>query len=305
MKKKSSISKKPMSPLAKKEAIQGYIGLLPWLIGFLCFTAVPLIAAFCLSFTYWDILTPIRWAGLNNFKEIFQDGKILSSLWNTFRYTAIAVPLTTALGLLIALMMNQKARGILIFRVIYYLPAVLPATAVALLWIWILNPEFGIINTFLSYIGITGPAWLNDPHWAMSGVIMRACWGVGGGMILFLAALQNVPQSYYDAAKIDGGSAWQCFKKVTLPMISPTIFYFVITGTIASLQEFTLFKVMTDGGPVESTTTFVLYLYNVAFGRYNIGYASALSWIIFFISLVLTWIMFKSSTWVYYEEEGK
>lgn len=294
-----------MSKIARREALDGYIGIMPWFLGFLAFTAVPLLTAFFLSFHYWDILTPMRWAGLNNFKHIFQDSQVAASLWHTARYTAFVVPLTTALGLLMALLLNQKVRGMLVFRVIFYLPSVLPGVAVALLWVWILNPDYGVINTFLGYLGIQGPMWLSDPNWAMPGVIMRACWGVGGGMILFLAALEGVPMNYYEASTIDGANAVQKFFKITIPMISPTIFYFIITGVIGSLQEYVLFRVMTNGGPVGSTKTFVFYLYETAFQRYSIGYASVLAWVIFFISLALTTLLFKSSSWVYYEGGGK
>ena len=293
-----------LSPLMRREAIDGYIGILPWFIGFMLFTLIPLATALGLSFSYWDILTPIRWAGLNNYKNILKDGKVLSSMWNTFRYMVAVVPLTTALGLLLALILNQQVRGILAFRIVYYLPAVLPGVSVALLWVWMLNPDFGIINTLLGYLGIRGPGWLTDKAWAMWGIVLRQCWGVGGGMILFLAALQGVPQSYYEAARIDGANLLQRFFSITLPMISSTIFYFIITGIIGALQEFTIFRVMTNGGPSRSTTTFVLYLYNTAFTSYTMGYASALAWVMFVVALILTALMFKTSTWVYYESEN-
>ena len=294
-----------MTPLSRREARDGYIGILPWFIGFLLFTLVPLVTALGLSFCYWDILTPIRWAGLNNYRNILSDSKVLASMWNTFRYMIAVVPLTTALGLLLALMLNQQIRGILAFRLVYYLPAVLPGVSVALLWVWMLNPDFGIINTLLGYQGINpGPGWLTDKKWAMWGIVLRQCWGVGGGMILFLAALQSVPQNYYEAARIDGANLLQRFFNITLPMISSTIFYFIITGIIGALQEFTIFRVMTNGGPSRSTTTFVLYLYSTAFNSYTMGYASALAWVMFIVSLVLTGLMFRTSTWVYYESEN-
>lgn len=294
-----------MTPLSRREARDGYIGILPWFIGFLLFTLIPLVTALGLSFCYWDILTPIRWAGLNNYRNILNDSKVLASMWNTFRYMIAVVPLTTALGLLLALMLNQQIRGILAFRLVYYLPAVLPGVSVALLWVWMLNPDFGIINTLLGYLGINpGPGWLTDKAWAMWGIVLRQCWGVGGGMILFLAALQSVPQNYYEAARIDGANLFQRFFNITLPMISSTIFYFIITGIIGALQEFTIFRVMTNGGPSRSTTTFVLYLYSTAFNSYTMGYASALAWVMFIVSLVLTGLMFKTSTWVYYESEN-
>jgi multiple sugar transport system permease protein len=170
-----------------------------------------------------------------------------------------------------------------------------------MLWIWMFNPDFGVINNMLGYLGIQGPAWLVDKNWAMWAIVIRACWGVGGGMILFLAALQSVPLTYYEAATIDGANAWQRFRRITFPMITPTIFYFVITGVIGSLQEYVLFRVMTNGGPARSTETFVYYLYDKAFVSYTIGYASALSWIIFFVALGMTLLLFKSSGWVFYE----
>lgn len=294
-----------MSALARREARDGYIGILPWALGFLLFTLIPLLAAFGLSFCYWDILTPIRWAGFDNFLSIFRDPLVGNALWNTFRYTVVVVPLTTILGLAIALMLNQRTAGILFFRVVYYLPSVLPGVAVAMLWTWMFNPDFGVINTLLGYLGIQGPAWLSDKAWAMWAIIIRACWSVGGGMILFLAALQGVPESYYEAATIDGASAWQRFISITFPMITPTIFYFVITGVIGSLQEYVLFRVMTDGGPARTTQTFVFYLYDKAFQQYTIGYASALSWVIFAIALVMTLLLFKTSGWVFYEGEDR
>lgn len=293
--------RRKMSPLARREAIDGYIGILPWLIGFLAFTLLPLCAAVVLSFCYWDILTPIRWAGVENYLNILRDPLVKNALWNTFRYTVVVVPATTALGLAIAMMLNQRIKGILFFRVVYYLPSVLPGVAVAMLWMWMFNPDFGVINTMLGYLGIQGPAWLNDKAWAMWAIVIRACWGVGGGMILFLAALQGVPESYYEAATIDGANAWHSFRHITFPMITPTIFYFVITGVIGSIQEYVLFRVMTNGGPARTTQTLVFYLYDKAFRDYTIGYASALSWVVFFIALVLTLLLFKSSSWVYYE----
>lgn len=296
--------RQPLSPLGKREAIDGYLGILPWFIGFLLFTLIPLGTALYLSFCHWDILTPIRWAGLANYKNILKDAKVLSSMWNTFRYLIAVVPLTTALGLLIALILNQNIKGILGFRIIFYLPAVLPGVSVALLWVWMLNPDFGIVNTLLNMLGIPGPGWLTDKKWAMWGIILRQCWGVGGGMILFLAALQSVPASYYEAARIDGANLFQRFFSITLPMISSTVFYFIITGIIGALQEFTIFRVMTNGGPSRSTTTFVLYLYDTAFTSYTMGYASAMAWVLFIVSLILTGLMFKTSNWVYYESEN-
>ena len=281
-------ARRRMSPLARREAIDGYIGILPWLIGFLAFTLLPLCAAVGLSFCYWDILTPIRWAGVENYLNILRDPLVKNALWNTFRYTVVVVPATTALGLAIAMMLNQRTKGILFFRIVYYLPSVLPGVAVAMLWMWMFNPDFGVINTMLSYIGIQGPAWLNDKTWAMWAIVIRACWGVGGGMILFLAALQGVPVSYYEAATIDGANAWHRFRHIVIPMIKPNLVFVLIMSTISAFMLFTPVDVLTMGRGTPGTSTMVLMLHikiqGIQLGE--TGYTSAVS--ILLLTIILT-----------------
>lgn len=296
-------TKRPkMGPMMRREAIDGYLFIMPWLIGFLLFMVIPMITSLVISFSYWDVVTEMRWAGFDNYTNLFKDSTIPNALKNTFVYSFTVVPLCTIIGLAIALLMNQKIRGIVLFRTIFYLPSILPSVAVAIVWVWILNSDFGMINNMLALVGIKGPMWLDDPNWAMTGILMRAGWGAGSSMIMFLAALQNVPISYYEASKIDGAGPVRNFFAITLPMITPTLLYYVVTGLIQAMQEYVLFKIMTDGGPSQSTTTFVFKLYGTAFERFNMGYASAMAWVMFAIVLVLTLLLFKSSSkWVYYE----
>lgn len=298
---KKKMHRRKMSRLAKKEARDGYLFILPWFLGFVLFMLIPMITSLVISFHYWDIISDMRWAGLNNYINLFEDSDLPNAIKNTFVYTIVSVPLTTVFGLLIAMLMNSKIRCIGFFRTVFYLPSVLPSVAVAIVWVWLLNGEYGLINSLLRIFGIDGPMWLDDPHWAMAGIMLRVCWGVGGSMIMFLAALQNVPPSYYEAAEIDGAGPFRKFFSITLPMITPTIFYFVVTGFIDAMQEYVTIKMMTDGGPVGATTTFVLELYETAFEQYNMGYASAMAWVMFLVVLVLTIVLFKTSGWVYYE----
>lgn len=294
-------SRRKISRLTRREAIDGYLFISPWLIGFTLFTLIPMVTSLYISFHYWDVVTEMRWAGLNNYINLLQDSDLPRAVLNTFIYVCTIVPLSIVIGLAIALLMNTRIRGIAFFRTIFYLPSVLPGVAVAIVWVWILNPDFGMINSILRFFGIEGPMWLMDPNWAMSGCVLRACWGMGSSMIMFLAALQNVPPTYYEAAEIDGAGAFSKFFRITLPMITPTILYFLITNFISAMQEYVLFKMMTDGGPDGATTTFVLELYESAFERYNMGYASAMAWVMFFVVLLLTMLLFKTSGWVYYE----
>ena len=224
------------------------------------------------------------------------------SLRVTFSYAVVAVPLGLMLGLAVALLMNQNVRGISFFRTIYYLPAVISGVAVAILWRWIFNPEFGVLNVLLSYVGVRGPNWLRDANWALPSLILMSLWGIGGGMIINLSALQNIPTELYEAVEIDGGDNWSKFSNVTIPMISPVIFFNLVTGMIWTLQEFTRVYVMTDGGPSNATLFYGLYLYRNAFRYFEMGYASALAWVLLLAILAFTLFLFRTSrTWVYYE----
>jgi len=294
--------KRPMK-LSTREAINGYLFFAPGLIGFLVFMAFPILFSLYLSFTSYNIYSPPKWIGFLNYKIMFtQDPLFWKSLGNTLYYVALSVPLNTVLGVLIALLMNQKVFGIRVFRTIFFLPSVVSGVAVALLWQWILDGNFGLLNTFLANLGISGPGWLTDERWAKFSMVLMNLWAVGGSMIIYLAGLQGVPRSLYEAAKVDGAGPLRQFWNITIPMLTPTIFFNVIMGILGGFQVFLQAYIMTGGGPNNSTLFFALYLYNKAFKDLQMGYASALAWVLLIISMVLTLIILKSSNrWVYYE----
>jgi len=294
--------KRQKSKLARKEAIEGYIYALPWFIGFTVFTAGPIIASFLLSFTSWDLIKFPKWIGFGNYKTLIEDPLFWQGLKVTSIYALFSVPLGILGGLAIAVLMNQKIKGLSVFRTIYYLPAVVSGVAVSLLWSWIFNPDFGVLNYLLSLIGIKGPGWIYDEKWALPSLIIMSLWGVGGGMVIYLASLQGVPTELYEAAIIDGASSWKRFWAITVPMISPVIFFQLIMGIIGSFQVFTQAYIMTSGGPNNATLFYVLYLYRNAFQWFKMGYASALAWVLFIVILILTIVQFKlANRWVYYE----
>jgi multiple sugar transport system permease protein len=215
---------------------------------------------------------------------------------------AVYVPMELAGGLALALIMNQKLKFIGVFRTIYYLPSVLPGVAFVVLWMWILHPDVGLINTVLAYVGIAGPRWLVDPDWALAALLMMSAWGLGRSMVIYLASLRGVPKHLYEAAAIDGANRWQSFWRITLPMLTPTVFFNLVLSVISTFQTFTSAYVSTDGGPLDSTLFYVLYVFRQAFQFFNMGYASALAWVLFLIVLVLTLLIVRSSErWVYYE----
>lgn len=297
-----------MSAQARRENFWGWLLVMPWVIGFLGFTLGPMIASAYLSFTDWDILTPPKWVGLRNFSFLFtRDDIALHSFRITIIYAIISVPLRLILGLAIALLMNQKVRGIFLFRTIYYLPAVLSGVAVALLWRWVFNSEFGLVNTLLwRLFGITGPAWLVDQDWVMPAFIVMSLWDVGSPMLIYLAGLQGIPTDLYEAAEVDGASAGQRFWAITLPLMSPVLFFNLVIGIIAALQVFTQAFIITEGGPNNATMFTILYMYLNAFRFFKMGYASAIAWLLFLLILVLTLVVFRSSAlWVHYEGEVK
>ncbi len=294
--------KEKKGKLARKEAREGYLYALPWFIGFTVFTAGPIIASFLLSFTNWDLIRPAEWIGFGNYNTLLEDPLFWQSLKVTSIYALFSVPLGILGGLAIAVLMNQKIKGLSVFRTIYYLPAVVSGVAVSLLWSWIFNPDFGVLNYLLSLIGINGPGWIYDEKWALPSLIIMSLWGVGGGMVIYLAGLQGVPTELYEAAIIDGASSWRRFWSITIPMISPVIFFQLIMGIIGSFQIFTQAYIMTGGGPNNATLFYVLYLYRNAFQWFKMGYASALAWVLFIVILILTIIQFKlANRWVYYE----
>jgi multiple sugar transport system permease protein len=293
--------------LARREALTFYLLISPWLVGLLLFVLGPMVASLVFSFTKWDLLSPAQFVGLDNYEKLFsRDPLFWQSLKVTVLYTIAYVPLELAGGLVLALLMNQPLRGIGLFRTIYYLPSVLPGVAFVVLWMWILHPDVGLINTLLSYVGIEGPRWLVDPDWALPALLMMSLWGLGRSMVIYLASLQGIPQQLYEAASIDGAGRWQSFWRITLPMLTPTIFFNLVLSIISTFQTFTSAFVATNGGPLDSTLFYVLYIFRQAFEYFNMGYASALAWVLFVIILVLTLLVVRTSDrWVYYEGERR
>ncbi|CAM4486863.1 sugar ABC transporter permease [Paenibacillus phoenicis] len=283
----------------------GYLFILPWLLGLVLFTVGPMLFSLLLAFSKWDIITGVKsieWVGLDNFKAIFQDELFYQSLKVTFIFALISVPLYQIFSLFAAMLLNMRTRGMKLFRLIYFMPSVIPAVAVSMMWVMIFNPEYGVLNRALALVGIQGPAWLQDPSYALGALIVMGIWGIGNTIIIYLSGLQGVPEELYEAAELDGAGRFRRFFSITLPMISPTIFFNLIMGIIGGFQYFTQAFVMTNGGPLNSTLFYNLYLYNKAFQDYEMGYASALSWILFVIILVFTLLVIRSSSmWVYYQ----
>lgn len=279
-----------------KEAIAAYGFLLPNLAGFLVFTAIPILASLALSFVKWDLFSPPAFAGFSNFTKLFVDPFFWKYCWNTI-YLMLAIPLGMAGSLMLALALNQKLKGIVFFRTVYFLPTICSGVAIYMLWRLIYNPEFGVLNAVIAKFGqliglqMHGPHWLTDETWAKPALIIMNVWGSVGGynMILYLAALQGVPRDLYDAAEVDGANSWQKFWAVTWPQISPTTFFIGIMSLIGGFQAgFDPAYIMTGGGPNGSTTTIIYYLYNNAFQWHNMGYAAAIAWVLFLIVFAIT-----------------
>ena len=306
----SSPGKRPLS-LARREALWAYAFIAPWTIGFLIFTIGPMLASLFFSFTDYNIIDSPRWVGIKNYVNLFRDDLFWHSLKITFKFAMIALPLGLVFSYMIAVLLNSKIAGINTWRTIYFLPSVIAGVAVALLWARIFDPKFGILNPFLANFGIKGPGWFSDPDWAISALVIMSLWGVGGNVIIYLAGLQGVPTDLYDAAKVDGATAWQRFRYVTLPMTTPVIFYNLVLGLIGTFQYFTEVYVITNGtgslgGPARATLFYNIYLYQNAFKYFHMGYASTMAWVLFIIVLGLTLLIFKSSEiWVYYEGQIK
>jgi multiple sugar transport system permease protein len=320
----------PRLSYATKESLTGYLLISPWIIGFLFFLGGPILFSFLLSFTEWSGiggLSQIKFVGLDNFKQMASDERFPKSVYNTFIYTVGSVPLTMLGGILVALLMNQKLKSIALFRTIFYLPSVTAGVASTLLWFYIFQPQYGLLNWSLEWVGhvlnagltplrwilplgeltIHGPEWLANPKWVKTAYVMMSLWGVGGGMIIYLAGLQGIPEQLYEAADIDGASTWQQFLNVTLPMLSPVIFFNLVLTIVGSFNIFTQAYILSggNGSPADAALFFVLYIYQTAFQFHHFGYASAMAWILFLIVLAATLIQFKFSGWVYYEGEVK
>jgi multiple sugar transport system permease protein len=289
---------------AIKQNIGGYLFIMPWLFGFCFLTAWPFVRSLYLSFTEWQLLVDPRWIGLNNYTRLFADEYVWKSLYNTLYYVLFHVPGIIIQAFFVALLLNQSVKFRAVFRTCFYLPSITAGVASAIIWVWLLNSEIGVVNQALRVVGIQGPDWLGSTKWAKPALIIMAQWGFGGTMVLYLAGLQGIPDVFYEAAKIDGASAWQRMLNITIPLMTPTIFLTVIMQIIGSFQVFTSAMVMTEGGPANATLFYLLYLYRQAFRYSRMGYASALAWVLFIILLVLTLGQFQlSRRWVYYEGE--
>lgn len=294
-----------MSPRVRKEALQGYLGLSPWLIGFLFLNLGPILATFYFSFTQWKIVEPPNFIGLTNYVLMFTaDPQFVNALKVTFLYVVYSLPLKLVFGLALSLLLNFKVPGMNFFRTVFYIPAVISGVAVSLMWMWLMQPDYGVINTLLAMVGIEGPKWFWDPNWALPSVAIMSVWNVGGSAVIYLAGLQNIPPHLYEAAEIDGANRWSRFWKITMPLLTPTLFFQLVMEMIDSFRVFTQAYVITKGGPLGATYFYMLYLYEQAFQEFNMGYASALAIIITLIILIFTIIVNQTSNrWVYYEAE--
>ena len=289
--------------------IVGLMFAAPWLVGISIFGLYIFVSSFYLSLCRYNIIRPPAFIGLENYSILFtEDPLFWKSLWNTVYLTAFGLPVQLSFALLAAMLLNMKVKGQSVFRTLTYLPTVVPAVATAILWVWILNPEYGLLNSVLRFIGLPAPGWLSDPTWSKPALILVGIWGTGNTAIIFLAGLQQVPRALYEAATVDGAGILQQFRHVTLPMLSPVIFFNLVMGIIGSFQYFTHVYVMTAGlggggrgagGPEFSTLVYPLYLYQNAFLFFRMGYASAMAWILFLIVAVILAFVFRTSSWVH------
>lgn len=294
--------------MKKRRFLKGatpYFFILPWIIGFMVFTIGPLILSLVMSFFNWPLTDTPTFLGFGNYIKMFtQDSQFWKSLVISLKYAAIFVPLNLIIALFLAMLIAQPIKGVKIYRTIFYIPAVISGVAVSIIWSWILNSDYGALNYLLSLIGIKGPKWLVDPAWALFAVIIASAFGVGTMMLIFYTNIKNIPLEIYEAASLDGASPARAFFSITLPIITPTLLFNLITSIISSFQQVTLVMLLTGGGPLNSTYFYGLYTYNNAFKHHKLGYASANAWVMFIIILILTAVVFKSSSaWVFYEAE--
>lgn len=287
--------------MQRREALYGLLFVCPAIFGMLIFNLGPVLASLFFSFTKYSIITKPKWNGLANYQKAFTEELVAQSFGITAYYVLVSVPLGIGLAFAVALLLN-KIKGAHLYRTAFYVPSVVPTVASAVIWLVILNPSVGLVNYFISLFGVKGPGWLIDPDWATPGLILMSLWSIGTGMVLYLAGLQSVPEHLYEAAEIDGARAFRRFIAITLPMMTPTLFFHLVMGLIASFQAFNAPFIMTNGGPVNSTYYISLLIYDNAFRYFKMGYASATAWILFMLVLLLTFLILKTSrSWVYYE----
>ncbi|MEJ7651891.1 MAG: sugar ABC transporter permease [Chloroflexia bacterium] len=291
------------TPRARRDFLWGLFFTSPALIGLIWFTAYPLLVSLYYSFTSYSLFREAEWIGLTNYRDLWNDPNWWTSLYNTVYILVFSVPLGILFALALALLLNMKVRGMSIYRTVFYLPSIVPIVASAVVWAYVLNPQYGVLNNMLGWFGVTGPGWLADPKWARPALILISIWGVGNLMLILLAGLQDVPQDLYDASKVDGAGPLSSFRNVTVPFLSPHLLFSLVTGLIAGFQYFAVPFVITngEGGPARSTLIAALYLYQNAFRFFKMGYASAMAWILFLIILVCTVVVFRlASRRVYY-----
>jgi multiple sugar transport system permease protein len=282
-----------------------YLLIFPWVLGFLIFTFGPLLFSLVISFFDWPIIGQSHFVGFGNYKEMFTDDSLFwKSLWITIKSALIFVPINLILSLSLAVLLNQNVRVKSLFRTIFYLPSIISGVALAMIWSWVFSGEFGILNYFLDLLHIQGPDWLNSTHWSLGAIIIASLWGQGPMMLIFLAGLQSVPKDIHEAASLDGAGAFKRFLSITIPFLTPTILFNLITSIISAFQQLTLALLLTSGGPVRSTYYYAMYVYENAFKYFKMGYSAANAWFMFLIILSLTMLIFKSSTaWVHYESD--
>lgn len=280
----------------RKEALTGYLFAAPWLVGMVVFMLYPLCASVYYSFCDYSVLKPPMWIGIENYTELAHDEVFWKTVVNTAVYAAISLPAGMIVAMGLAMLLNSKVRGITFYRTVFFVPSLVPQVSLAVLWLWVLNGKSGVLNQALKVIHVTGPNWLGDPVWSKPSLVLLGVWGVGNAVLIYLASLQDVPQSLIEAADLDGASPWQKTVNVTIPMISPVILFNLIMGIIGTLQVFTVPYVMfPNGSPERSTYFYAMYLYDNAFTFQKMGYASAMGWIMFLVILVLTMVSLKMS----------
>ena len=294
-----------------REHIEGYLFISPWILGMVLFALGPILASFGLAFTRWNLFTEPEYVGWANFQKLAHDPLFYKSVFNTIYYTVFAVPLGLVLALGLAMLVNHRLRGVNFFRTAFFLPNVVAGIAMLLLWKWLFDPNFGLINLFLDWtglmavfewIGIGRPQWISSRAGAMPGLVFMSIWGLGGSMMIFLAGLQNIPRELIEAAELDGTGPWKRFRYVTVPLLTPTIFFLTMVGVIGSLQVFNQAYVMTQGGPAHATLFYVLYLFQTAFERFQMGYACAMALVLFIITLIVSLIQLAmGKKWVHYQ----
>ena len=297
-----------MTRMDRRNLRNGLLFAAPYLVGFAAFTLYPLIASIYYSLCQYNVIKPPVFIGLENFRALFtEDPLFWKALYNTLFFTAFSVPLGLCFSIGLALLLNQKVRAMSVYRTVFFLPTIVPIVASAVLWLWVLNPESGLINGLIrQFLGVDGPGWIANERWSKPSLILMSLWGVGGAMVIFLAGLAEVPQSLYEVADIDGAGRWAKFRHVTLPMLTPTILFNLVMGLIGAFQYFTQVYVMTGGkgGPVDSTMLYALYLYRNSFYYLRMGYASAMAWLLFMVILAATLAVLASSKkWVHYHGE--